>query len=179
MSETSGGCVYDGVPLDGVTVRLGDDGRVMLSGPVLMSRYRLAPELTEQTLVDGWLLTNDLGAFDDDGRLVVRGRVDDVVITGGENVVTTEVAARLVAHPGITDAEVVGVPDPEWGQRLVAVVVSAPSSIPPSLEELRAWCRETMPAAAAPREVVVVDGLPRLATGKPDRLAISALVSGR
>jgi O-succinylbenzoic acid--CoA ligase len=176
MSETSGGCVYDGVPLDGVSVRLGDEGRVTLAGPVLMSGYRLAPELTAEALVDGWLVTNDVGAYDEAGRLVVRGRVDDVVITGGENVVTIEVAARLMGHPAVSDVAVTGVPDDEWGQRLVAIVVPA-SSPPPSLDQLRAWCRETLPAAAAPRQIVVVDDLPRLPSGKADRLAISRLAA--
>lgn len=175
MSETCGGCVYDGVPLDGVEVRLGADGRVMLRGPVLMNGYRLQPALTAATVVDGWLWTNDVGELDGDGRLVVRGRIDDVVVTGGENVVTTDVAARLVAHPHIRDAAVAGVSDDEWGQRLVAVVVARHPA--PGLDELRAWCHEVLPAAAAPRQLVVVDELPRLPSGKHDRIAIESIAS--
>jgi O-succinylbenzoic acid--CoA ligase len=173
MSETCGGCVYDGRPLDGVEVRLAEDGRVMLRGPVLMASYRLQPELTAQSLRDGWFVTNDLGSIDADGRLVVRGRVDDVVVTGGENVVTTDVAARLAAHPSVADVAVTGVEDAQWGQRVVAVVV--PVASPPELADLRAWCRETLPPAAAPRQLVVVATIPRLASGKPDRLAVQAL----
>ena len=174
MSETCGGCVYDGQPLDGVDVQLSDDGRVMLRGPMLMTGYRLDPETTARTLVDGWLLTNDIGEIDARGHLAFRGRVDDVVITGGENVVTTEVAARLMAHPAVREAAVTGVPDPEWGHRLVALVV--PTSPPPTLAELREWCRATLPAASAPRPLVLVDELPRLSSGKVDRLALADLL---
>jgi len=174
MSETCGGCVYDGKPLDGVDVQLSDDGRVMLRGPMLMSRYRLDPESTARALVDGWLLTSDIGEIDANGRLVLRGRVDDVVITGGENVVTTEVAARLMAHPAVKEAAVTGVPDPEWGHRLVALVVA--TSPPPTLAELREWCHAALPAASAPRQLVLVDELPRLSSGKVDRLALADLL---
>ena len=173
MSETCGGCVYDGVPLDGVEVRIDNRGRVQLRGPVLMSRYRLQPELAAEVLQDGWYVTSDLGRLEADGRLTVHGRVDDVVITGGENVVTTDVADALAAHPKIADAAVTAVPDLEWGQRLVAVVVAR--SDPPALDELREWCKRTLPSAAAPRGLVVVDQIPRLASGKPDRLAVQSL----
>ena len=176
MSETCGGCVYDGVPLDGVEVRTDVDGRVLLRGPMLMSRYRHRPDLTAETLVDGWLRTNDLGTVQD-GWLSVRGRLDDVLVTGGENVVATEVEARLAAYPGIADVAVTGVDDAEWGQRVVAVVV--PSADAPTLDQLRAWCRQTLPAAAAPRQLLVVDGLPRLASGKPDRIAVQELARSR
>ena len=175
MSETCGGCVYDGSPLDDVEVRIDADGRVQLRGPVLMSRYRLAPERTAEVLRDGWFVTSDLGRLGPDGRLSVHGRVDDVVVTGGENVVTTDVAAVLAAHPRVTDAAVAAVADAEWGQRLVAVVVVTGSQ-PPSLDELREWCRRTLPAAAAPRGLVVVDTIPKLASGKPDRLAVQSIV---
>ena len=173
MSETCGGCVYDGVPLDGVEARIDDTGRVQLRGPVLMSRYRLQPELTAAALQDGWFVTSDVGRFEPDGRLSVVGRVDDVVITGGENVVTTEVASALAAHPEVADAAVTAVPDVEWGQRLIAVV--ATRSVAPSLDELREWCKRSLPAAAAPRGLVVVDEIPRLPSGKPDRLAVQSI----
>jgi O-succinylbenzoic acid--CoA ligase len=179
MSETCGGCVYDGVPLDGVDVRVDQDGRVLLRGPVLMSRYRLAPQLTAESFHNGWFVTSDVGSIDVDGRLTVHGRVDDVIVTGGENVVTTQVAATLAAHPAVTDVAVAGVPDDEWGQRLVAVVV--PAGAPPPLDELtaelKAWCRRTLPAAAAPRTVVIVGEIPKLASGKPDRLAVQSLAA--
>ena len=173
MSETCGGCVYDGRPLDGVEVRVDSDGRVLLRGPVMMSRYRLRPDLTDDALTDGWFRTSDLGTVGADGRLIVHGRVDDVVITGGENVNTTDVAARLAAHPLVSDVAVTGVADDEWGQRLVAVVV--PHDGVPDLDDLRAWCREELRAAALPRGLLVVDEIPRLPSGKPDRLAVQEL----
>lgn len=173
MSETAGGCVYDGVPLDGVQVRLDEaDGRVLLRGPVLMSGYRCRPDLTRQALVDGWLRTNDAGRMVA-GRLVVRGRLDDVIVTGGENVVAAEVEAILTTHPAVDEAVVCGVPDDEWGQRVVAVVVARDG--PPSLTELRRWVTQRAPVATAPRELVVVDEIPRLGSGKPDRLRVRAL----
>jgi O-succinylbenzoic acid--CoA ligase len=179
MSETSGGCVYDGVPLDGVEVRIGAEGRVQLRGPTLMSGYRGRPDLTADALVDGWMVSSDLGELDPGGRLVVTGRVDDVVLTGGENVVAAQVAEVLASHPDIAEVEVIGVPDPEWGQRVVAVVVPRRSGVVPSLAELRLWCVDRLPAAARPLGMVVVEQIPRLGSGKPDRLAIIRLARDR
>jgi O-succinylbenzoic acid--CoA ligase len=175
MSETCGGCVYDGLPLDGVHIGVTVDGRVKLRGPMLMSGYRSRPDLTAGAIVDGWLVTNDLGAVAEDGRLHVLGRADDVVITGGENVVTTEVAARLATHPQVRDVAVTGVDDPEWGQRVVAVVVA--DGDPPTLRQLREWCMATLPRAAAPRQLLVVDELPLLASGKLDRAGVAVLAA--
>jgi O-succinylbenzoic acid--CoA ligase len=175
MSESAGGCVYDGEPLDGVQVRIGADGRVRLRGPMLMSGYRLRPDLSRTALVDGWLVTSDLGELDETGRLRVTGRIDDVVVTGGENVLAPQVAAVLAEHPDLIDAAVTGIDDPEWGQSLVAVVVPRDPSAAPSLAALREWCDGRLVAAARPRRVVVVPAIPKLASGKPDRLAITRL----
>ncbi|WP_243711527.1 AMP-binding protein, partial [Actinomadura sp. KC216] len=168
MSETSGGCVYDGTPLPGMRVALGDGGRIRLAGPSLFTGYRLRPEQTAEVRDGDWFLTQDLGAMEH-GRLRVRGRLDDVINTGGEKVVAGEVAAALARHPKIRDVVVVGRPDPEWGERVTAVVVPGPSGGPPGLPELRAFVRETMPAYAAPHELELVDAIPLLASGKPDR----------
>lgn len=170
MSETCGGCVYDGRPLDGVRVGVGADGRVRVSGPVLFAGYRLRPDLTAAALTDGELVTQDLGRVDAEGRLEVLGRADDVVVSGGENVALAAVAAALLAHPRLRDAAVVAVGDPEWGQRVVAVVV--PHEPAPSLAELRAWVGERVGRAGAPRELVVVDALPVAGPGKVDRQAL-------
>jgi O-succinylbenzoic acid--CoA ligase len=177
MSETAGGCVYDGMPLDGVELRIDEAGRVCIGGPMLMSGYRLRPDLTAEALVDGWLVTSDLGAIDDGGQLRVLGRVDDVVITGGEKVVASQVAHVLSTHPAFADVAVTGVDDAEWGQRVVAVVVLRRGEVAVSLADLRTWCSDRLAAAARPRGVVVVDEIPRLAAGKPDRLAISRLAA--
>ena len=170
MTETAGGCVYDGVPLDGVGVRLDGDGRISLAGPTLFDGYRLRDDLTAVSLDGGWFRTDDLGRWDEDGRLEVLGRSDDVIITGGENVHAGAVADLLQRHPSVAEAAVAGRPDPEWGARVVAFVV--PRGAEPTLEELRAFVREHAPASAAPREVVIVDDLPRLSSGKVDRQAL-------
>lgn len=169
-AETAGGCVYDGHPLDGVAVALGSDGRIRIAGPTLFDGYDGDPELTAEALVDGWFLTSDAGRLDDDGRLQVLGRVDDVVVSGGVNVPAPAVATRLREHPGVRAAEVLGVPDEEWGNRLVAFVVG---EVP--LVELRAWVAEAHPRSWAPRQLVTLDAVPLLPNGKPDRLALQDL----
>lgn len=184
-AETAGGCVYDGLPLDGVGVALEDDGRVRLSGPTLFAGYDGDPVLTAEVLADGWFRTSDAGRIGDDGRLQVLGRLDDVVVTGGLNVPAPAVAARLREHPGVAAAEVLGVPDAEWGNRLVAFVVPAGESGagpgaghgagPVSLEDLRDWVAAEHPRAWAPRQLVSLRAVPLLANGKPDRLALRRL----
>jgi o-succinylbenzoate---CoA ligase len=161
MSETCGGCVYDGVPLDGVTVRAAGDGLLRISGPVLMNRYRGGPDLGEE------FVTSDLG-YVRDGRVVVRGRADDVINTGGHKVVPGEVAAVLESCPGVLEVVVVGRADPEWGQRVTAVVVPADPDDPPSLELLRTHVSKRLPRYACPSEVVLTRAIPVLASGKPD-----------
>jgi o-succinylbenzoate---CoA ligase len=174
MSETCGGCVYDGVPLDGVAVAVGADGRVRIGGPVLFEGYDGQPDVTAEVLDDGWFRTQDLGRLDEDGRLDVLGRVDDVVISGGVNVPAPAVAARLAAHPAVQAVEVVGVPDDEWGQRLVAVLVGSLD-----LDEARDWVAAEHPRSWAPRQLLVVDALPMLPNGKVDRVAIAAHAAAR
>jgi o-succinylbenzoate---CoA ligase len=173
-AETCGGCVYDGRPLDGVRVAVDDDGRVRLGGPTLFDGYEGDPDLTASTLVDGWFVTADAGRLDLDGRLHVLGRLDDVVVSGGVNVPGPAVAARLRRHPDVAAAEVVGVPDEEWGNRLVAfVVVRGGGEL--DLEAARDWVAEAHPRAWAPRQLVRLDDVPLLENGKPDRLALRRL----
>lgn len=169
-AETAGGCVYDGIALDGVGLAVDGDGRLRVSGPVLFDRYDGDPALTAQALVDGWFLTSDAARIDDEGRLQVLGRLDDMVVSGGVNVPAPAVARRLRAHPEVVEAEVLGVPDPEWGNRLVAFVVGALD-----LDEARGWVAEAHPRSWAPRQVVVLDAIPLLANGKPDRVRLRAL----
>jgi O-succinylbenzoic acid--CoA ligase len=171
MTETCGGCVYDGRPLRDVSVRL-DGGRVLISGPVLFAGYRLRPDLTAEALVDGWHWTGDLGDFDGEGALRILGRVDDVVISGGVNVPLTAVEDALASFPGIVEVAVVGVADPEWGQRVVAHVVLRDSVAVPSLAAVRDFVAQSLPREYAPRELVVADRLPLLPSGKVDRLAL-------
>ena len=164
-SETAGGCVYDGMPLDGVALAIGSDGRVRIGGQTVFDGYDGDPALTQETLVDGWFLTSDAGRLDEDGRLHVLGRIDDVVISGGVNVPLPAVAARLREHPEVEAVEVLGIPDEEWGTRVVAFVVG-------SAVDLRAWVAEVHPRPWAPQQVVIVDELPLLANGKVDRQAL-------
>jgi o-succinylbenzoate---CoA ligase len=180
MTETAGGCVYDGRPLDGVEVtlsrceedrnqrdpRAGESGRIRIRGPVLCRRYRARPDLDAEAFHDGWFATHDLGRWAPDGRLEVLSRIDDVIVTGGENVAPAAVATLLAEHPGVAAAAVVGRPDPEWGQRVVALVVPADPRQPPALEGLRRFVAERATAAHAPRELVLVDALPLLPSGK-------------
>ncbi|GAB3789891.1 AMP-binding protein [Nocardioides ungokensis] len=172
-SETAGGCVYDGYALDGVALAIGRGGRIRIGGPTLFDGYEDDPELTASVLQDGWFLTSDAGRLDEDGRLHVLGRIDDVVVSGGVNVPTPAVAARLREHPGVAAAEVLGVPDAEWGNRVVAFVVAAGPG--PSLSELRAWVGEAHPRSWAPRQLVELTAIPLLENGKPDRMRLRAM----
>lgn len=175
MTETSGGCVYDGRPLDGVTVSEGPDGRLRIAGPTVMAGYRLAHESGVDR--DGRYITNDVGEVTSDGTVRVLGRVDDVIVTGGEKVVATQVAARIEQHPAVAEAAVIGLADPRWGQRAVAVVVPARVGAILSLALLRSFVAEAMPRYAAPQDLMVVNALPRLSNGKIDRLALQQMVA--
>jgi o-succinylbenzoate---CoA ligase len=174
MSETCGGCVYDGLPLDGVMIATtsdGDragDGRIRISGPVLFSGYRDRPDLTAAAMDGAWFVTSDLGTVGDGGRLTIRGRADDVIITGGEKVVAGEVAALLETCPGVREAAVVGRPDAEWGERVTAVVVPDNPAQPPTLDLLCRHVRERLPRYALPRALVLRPAMPMLPSGKPD-----------
>jgi o-succinylbenzoate---CoA ligase len=168
MSETCGGCVYDGVPLDGVGVHIAANGRIELSGPVLFDGYAGRPDLTAQVLAGGVLRTPDLGHLDDEGRLVVDGRADDLVVSGGVNVSLSAVEDRLRAHPRIDDAAVFGVDDAEWGIRVVAAAVSSGVE----LDEVRDFVGAALPRSWAPRQLLVLESLPLLETGKVDRASL-------
>jgi O-succinylbenzoic acid--CoA ligase len=181
MSETSGGCVYDGVPLEGVSAVPDREGRIVISGPVLFSGYRRQPDLTRLALTGGSFRTADLGSLAPDGRLVIRGRADDVINTGGEKVVPGEVEAVLGTSPQVADVVVIGVPDAEWGEQVTAFVVPADPAQPPDLDHLRSIVRQALSAHAAPRKVLVMPVFPQLPSGKPDRAALreSALHDAR
>ena len=168
-SETAGGCVYDGRTLDGVAVTLGAGGRVRIAGPTMFSHYESDPALTAESVVDGWFLTSDEGRFTEDGRLEIVGRIDDVVISGGVKIPASAVADRMRQHLQVEQAEVFGVPDAEWGQKLVAVIVGTANDA-----ELRDWISMVHPRSWAPREFVRAASLPLLANGKVDRQAIQA-----
>lgn len=172
LTETGGGVVYDGTPLAGTEVAVDADGSIRLRGPSLARGLR-SPDgtVTPVTDHDGWLATGDRGHWDE-GRLVVDGRADELIVTGGENVWPGPVEAVLAGHPAVAEVAVVGRPDPTWGQRVVAVVVPADPTHPPTLDDLRNHAGDRLPRWAAPRELVLVDALARTAIGKVRRDAL-------
>ena len=172
LTESCGGVAYDGIPFEGTDVRVSPTGEIQLSGPTLMEGYRADPSATAGAFtVDGWLRTGDLGALDVEGRLIVHGRADDAIQTGGETVWPDEVEAVLRSHPMVADVAVVGVPDAEWGQRVAAWIVPADPADPPTLDELRDRCRDRLARFKAPSELILVDSLPRTSSGKVRRRA--------
>jgi O-succinylbenzoic acid--CoA ligase len=187
LTESGGGVVYDGQPLDGVEVSV-VDGTIRLRCPMLARAYRAsqspAPPSTSSsssastsTSTDGSALTDDEGWFDTcdvghleaDGRLVVQGRSGDMIVTGGEKVWPSAVESVLAGHPAVAEVAVIGRPDAEWGQIVVAVVVPTDQASPPGLDVLRAAVAEGLAPWAAPRHLELVDALPRTALGKVAR----------
>ena len=172
LTESCGGVVYDGIPFDGTDVRISSAGEIELTGPTVMEGYRSDPVATAGAFtVDGWLRTGDLGELDAEGRLVVHGRSDDAIRSGAETVWPDEVEAALRSYPGVADVAVTGVADHDWGQRVVAWVVPADPALPPTLDALREHCRERLARFKAPRELIIVDALPRTPSGKLRRAA--------
>jgi O-succinylbenzoic acid--CoA ligase len=142
-------------PLPGVELRIADDGEILVRGPMVAA--------------DGWLHTGDRGRLTDDGLLEVEGRMDDLIVTGGENVAAREVEEALLSHPGVTDAAVIGLDDPEWGRAVTAFVVTdAPEA------ELSSHCRERLAGFKVPKRIVALDELPRNAAGKVVRAALES-----
>ncbi|ODR08208.1 O-succinylbenzoic acid--CoA ligase [Mycobacterium sherrisii] len=172
MSETAGGCVYDGVALDGVRVRVHDDGRIAIGGATLAKGYR-NPVDPDPFAEPGWFCTEDLGALDGRGVLTVLGRADDAISTGGLTVLPQPVEAALSAHPAVSDCAVFGIADDRLGQRVVAAIVVRDGFAAPTLDALREQVARTLDATAAPRELHLVDALPRRGIGKVDRRALA------
>jgi O-succinylbenzoic acid--CoA ligase len=175
LTETGSGVVYDGRPLHGVELRIGDgelgaDGEVLVRGAPLLRCYR---DGTDPRIGDGWLPTGDAGSLAHDGTLTVQGRMADVIVTGGEKVWPTPVERVLVAHPAVADAAVWKRPDPEWGERVVAWVVPRDPAHPPSLDDLRELVAASLAPWAAPKELVVVHDLPLTPSGKVRRAALA------
>jgi O-succinylbenzoic acid--CoA ligase len=155
LTEACSQVATGGVPLPGVKVELAADGEIVVSGPTVAG--------------GGPLATGDLGAWDEHGRLRVVGRKADTIVTGGENVAPQEVEGVLLAHPGVADAAVVGRPDPEWGERVVALVVGRDGGAVPAEEELRAFCAARLARFKVPKRFEAVERLPRNAAGKLER----------
>jgi o-succinylbenzoate---CoA ligase len=175
MTETGSGIVYDGRPLDGVELGVGDgttgsEGEILVRGPMLLRSYR---DGTDPLLAGGWLPTGDAGCLQPDGTLTVFGRMAEVIVSGGEKVWPAPVERVLGAHPGVAQVAVWKRADPDWGERVVAWVVPTDPARPPGLDDLRALVAAELPRWAAPRELVVTDRLPRTGSGKVRRSALS------
>ncbi len=180
-SETSGGCVYDGVPVGATRAGI-VDGQLELSGPTLAEYYLGDPERTAAAFVerDGtrWYRTGDAGSIGPDGRVTVTGRLDDVIISGGEKVSLAVVERAVREVPGFSEAVVVRAASERWGEVPVVVVGSDRAEEPGVLAILRTAVAEVAGRAARPDRVVGVESLPLLASGKPDRVAADVHSSG-
>ena len=161
MTETGSGIVYDGLPLDGVELAIGDgttgsEGEILVRGPMLLRGYR---DGGDPLLAGGWLPTGDAGRQQSDGNLTVFGRMAELIVSGGEKVWPAPVERVLGTHPGVAQVAVWKRADPEWGERVVAWVVPTDPARPPALDDLRAGWPTNSPWAA-PRQLVVTDRLP-------------------
>jgi o-succinylbenzoate---CoA ligase len=166
LTETGSGVVYDGVPLPGVEVRTAASGEVSLRCPMLLRAYRDGSVPVDE---QGWFATGDVGSLDGEGRLQVHGRLAEMIITGGENVWPVAVETVLQRHPGVAEVAVSSRRDPEWGEVVIACVVPTTPSTPPTLAELREMVKDELVAFAAPKQLVLMDALPRTSIGKVRR----------
>ena len=176
MTETGGGVVYNGMPLDNVEAKI-VEGEIHLRCPMLMRAYR-----DDQAMIpnDGWYSTGDMGAINDSGAIAVYGRKTDMIITGGENVWPSVVENCLASHTTVDEVVVRGAPDATWGQRVVAYVVlndSLDASDATLLSNLREHVKQTLPAFCAPQQVIVLTQIPRTSLGKVDLQALPIINS--
>jgi long-chain acyl-CoA synthetase len=144
----------------------GEIGEVLVRGDVVMAGYWNQPDATTEALRGGWLHTGDLGSFDADGYLTLRDRSKDLIISGGMNIYPREVEEALLHHAGVRSVAVVGRPDPEWGETVVAFVVPADAAAPPPLDELDRACLDRIARFKRPRDYRFVDALPTNNYGK-------------
>ncbi|MGP0030478.1 MAG: class I adenylate-forming enzyme family protein [Acidimicrobiales bacterium] len=147
---------------DGAVLPPGESGELWVRGAQVSGEYRGVGSVLDE---EGWFATHDLAHFDDEGYLFIEGRADDTIIRGGENIAPAEIEEVLERHPGVRDVAVVGVPDEEWGQRIVAVVV-ADAGQPVDPEDVRAYVRSRLRGSRTPDDVLLVPELPYGPTGK-------------
>lgn len=160
----------------GVTVPPGEKGEIVVSGPTVMAGYYQNPAATAKTIRNSELFTGDIGYLDDDGDLWLVQRRSDMIITGGENVYPAEVEAALRQHPAVANACVVGLPDPEWGQQVAALVECEPHT-QVTAAELLAFSRSRLAGYKQPRLLDFIDALPQTASGKVERRQVIAYLS--
>ena len=171
MTETGSGVVYDGYPLHGVEISVADDDEILLRGPMLMRAYRDGTTAIDS---EGWLHTDDLGSVDSDGRLHVEGRRGDVIVSGGEKIWPDTVEKVLAASFPSLDFCILGIPDEEWGQRVV--LATTDSDI--TLDTARALVKESLPAYCAPHEIHTLERIERTTSGKVRRSALQSQILG-
>jgi malonyl-CoA/methylmalonyl-CoA synthetase len=153
-----------GQPVPGVETKI-EDGELFVRGPGVFAGYFERPEATEAAFADGWFKTGDTVEREGDGTFRILGRTSvDILKSGGYKLSALEIEEVLREHPSVAEVAVVGVPDETWGERVVACIVAKGS--PPSSEELRAFAKERLAAYKVPKDVVVMDDLPRNAVGK-------------
>ena len=178
LTETAGGCVYDGIPIGDTEVRLRADGRILISTSSLADDYAPPrPDAWEQWDGRRWLVTSDLGTWESDGRLVVTGRVDHVITTGGFKVHPRTVEEAIEPLDWVAGVAVIGVPRAEWGHVVAAFVVPNHASQIKRLWELREALEPALPRHALPSELMVVEDIPRLASGKVNYPALSRIAA--
>jgi O-succinylbenzoic acid--CoA ligase len=153
MSEMSGGCIYNNQAIDGAKYRINSEGLIELAGPMM----------AEGVGVDGWFTTSDLGEVIAD-RILIKGRADDVIVSGGENISLHQI--EVVLAPAYPDQEIIaiGIPDKEWGERLALV-----SNNEIDLDRAKNILKESIGRFASPKQIMVLDSLPMKGIGKPDR----------
>ena len=154
-------------------VAAGVQGELLVRSRQLFSRYHDKPELTREVLVNGWYRTRDVAWMDEDGYMSISGRIDDMIVTGGENVFPREVEDVLLQHPAVADTAVFGVSDPDWVNAVCAAIVLAPGQWV-SAEALQDFCRSRLTSYKKPRHVVFTTEIPKTVIGKPDRRALIA-----
>jgi acyl-CoA synthetase (AMP-forming)/AMP-acid ligase II len=170
-----------GRPYPGVSVEIrdperrllacGEPGEIWIKSPTVMCGYWNLPERTAESLVDGWYASGDGGYLDEEGYLYLTDRIKDMIVTGGENVYPVEVEQALRLHPDIVEAAVVGVPDPRWGERVVAVLELRPNRAP-AVESLITFCRQHLADYKCPKRMEFTATLPRTASGKVQRAVV-------
>lgn len=165
MTETSGGCFYNGTPLQGVSVKISTHGTIMIAGTTIASTYVDAPQLWKEVFQDGWFVTSDLG-FIENGALKVAGRIDDIIISGGENVSLSAVEKELEsAFPGII-ATAFPVEDEQWGQ---SICIAVAGTLHPDEEEIKSTLVKSLGVGATPKGFLYLDELPKSALGKIEK----------
>lgn len=180
MSETAGGCVYDGLPLPVSQIHIDNDRHVVLGGATVAHGYLGLPQRSADAFTvdaDGtrWFRTDDLGSLDDEGRLRLHGRADDLINTGGLKVAPGPVEDAIVRYvPGVRDAVVVGTAHPAWGQAVSAAVTLLRGAPALTVRDLRSALRGILPDHCLPHRLLVLDDLPQRGPGKPDRRALVA-----